>query len=326
MTSATAVLLALCTFWACCALYFDLRGKDSSALAATLYLCVVATGLLIWFRSFWKAASYGFGCFAITVGWWLSLQPSNVRKWQPDVAETAWAEIAGDRVTVHNVRNSVYRSETDYTPRWETRVVNLSSIRGADIFITYWGSPWIAHPIVSFRYGNDEYLAFSIEVRKEAGEQYSAIRGFFRQFELIYIVSDESDVVRLRTNYRQGEEVYLFRLRASPGRARAVFLQYIDALNRLHKRPEWYNALTTNCTTEIRKLVDSGTGSNVPWDWRILLNGRLDEMLYERGSLAGDLPFPELKRSAHINPEARALNVDLDADFSGRIRKRRPGF
>jgi hypothetical protein len=265
---------------------------------------------------------YGFACFAIAVGWWLSLQPSNVRDWQPDVSETAWAEIAGDRVTVHNVRNFIYRSETDYIPRWETRVVDLPSIRGADIFITYWGSPWIAHPIVSFRYGNDEYLAFSIEVRKEAGEQYSAIRGFFRQFELIDIVSDERDVVRLRTNYRQGEEVYLYRLRISPDQARAVFLQYIDAVNRLHKRPEWYNALTTNCTTEIRKVVDGVAGSHVPWDWRILLNGRLDEMLYERGSLSRDLPFTELKRLSHINAEARGL----DAGYSQGIRAGRPGF
>ena len=151
-------------------------------------------------------------------------RPRNVRNWQPDVSETGWAEVAGDQVTIHNVRNTIYRSETDYTPRWETRVVDLRSIRGADIFITYWGSPWIAHPIISFRYGNNEYLAFSIEVRKEVGEGYSAIRGFFRQFELIYIVSDERDVVRLRTNYRQGEDVYAFRLRASPEGARALFL------------------------------------------------------------------------------------------------------
>jgi hypothetical protein len=322
MTFAAAGLLAVCTVWACAAIYFDLSWKGAGALAAPLYLCVIA-GILMRVRPFWKAIGCAFGCVALAVGWWLSLQASNVRNWQPDVSETGWAEIAGDRVTIHNVRNTIYRSETDYTPRWETRVVDLRSIRGADIFITYWGSPWIAHPIISFPYGNNEYLAFSIEVRKEVGEGYSAIRGFFRQFELIYIVSDERDVVRLRTNYRQGEDVYAFRLRASPERARALFLEYVRSLNHLHERAEWYNALTTNCTTDIRRLI-AATRSDVPWDWRFLLNGRLDEMMYERGSLAGDFPLPELKRLAHINAEARAS--DEAADFSQRIRAGRPGF
>jgi hypothetical protein len=231
----------------------------------------------------------------------------------------------GDRITIHNVRNSVYRSETDYTPRWETRVVHVSSIRAADIFITYWGSPWIAHPIVSFNYGDDEYLPFSIEVRKEKGEGYSAVRGFFRQFELIYIVSDDRDVVRLRTNYRNGEEVYAFRLRATPEAARALFMEYIHSLNRLRERAEWYNAVTTNCTTDIRRMAVVAGGPDAPgWDWRILLNGRLDEMLYSRGRLAGNLPLAELKQRAHINDVARLY--DQAPDFSQRIRFGRPGF
>ena len=272
-----------------------------------------------------KALACGFACFAVVLFWWLSLRPSNQRDWQPDVKETAWAEIAGDRVTIHNVRNSIYRSETDYTPRWESRVVNLSSIGGADIFITYWGSPWIAHPIISFQYGDHEYLAFSIEVRKEKREGYSAVRGFFRQFELIYIVSDEKDVVRLRSNYRQGEEVYAFRLRVRPETARGIFMEYIRTLNRLKERPEWYNAVTTNCTTDIRKMAVAVAGRDAPgWNWRILLNGRLDEMLYNQGRLAGNLSLAELKERAHINAAARVY--DKAPDFSQRIRAGRPGF
>jgi len=130
--------------------------------------------------------------------------------------------------------------------------------------------------------------------------------------------------VKQRTNYRQGEDVYAFRLRTSPETARALFLQYVQSVNHLHRRPEWYNALTTNCTTDIRKMVIAATASRVPWDWRILLNGRLDEMLYERGSLSGDLPLPELKRLARINDVARAF--DQTADFSQQIRAGRPGF
>src|SRR4051794_32924525 len=322
ITSAAAILLVPLTLWACAALYFDF--PINGLLAAVVYLCLIV-GILALIRPFRKAVGVGVVCFAIVCGWWFSLRPSNNRDWQPDVAATAWADIEGDRVTIHNVRNSIYRTETDYTPRWETRVVDLSSIRGADIFITYWGSPWIAHPIVSFPYGNNEYLAFSIEVRKEVGEGYSAIRGFFRQFELIYIVSDERDVVRLRTNYRQGEEVYAFRLRAGPETVRAFFIEYIRSVNRLRERAEWYNALTTNCTTDIRRMAVLAAGPDAqPWDWRILLNGRMDEMLYRRGRLVGSLPLAELKQRAHINAVARVY--DQAPDFSQRIRSGRLGF
>lgn len=324
ISCAAVLLLVPVTLWTSTALYFDLPFTSLRVLAAAVYLFLIL-GLVALIRPVWKAVVCGFVCFAIVLGWWLSLQPSNRRSWQPDVSETAWAEIDGDRVTIHNVRNSIYRSETDYTPRWETRVVDLSSIRGADIFITYWGSPWIAHPIMSFHYGDDEYLAFSIEVRKEKGEGYSAIRGFFRQFELIYIVSDERDVVRLRTNYRQGEDVYVFRLLATPESGRGLFVEYIKSLNQLRERPEWYNALTTNCTTDIRKMAVAAAGRDTAgWDWRILLNGRLDEMLYNRGRLVGNLPLAELKQRAHINSAARVY--DQAPDFSQRIRDGRPGF
>jgi hypothetical protein len=320
---AAAVLLVPLTLWAGAALYFDLPIQRARVPAAVVYLAAIA-GLLIRTRPLWKAVAYGFACFAIVCGWWLSLPPSNVRDWQPDVAESAWAEVEGNRVTIHNVRNCIYRSEADYTPRWETRIVDVASIVGADLFLTWWGSPWIAHPIVSFHHGADRYLAFSIEVRKEMGEGYSAIRGFFRQFELIYIVSDEKDVVRLRTNYRRGEEVYAYRLRVTPEEARALFLEYIRSLNRLRQQPEWYNALTTNCTTDIRKMAMAATGSAAIWDWRILLNGRLDQLLHERGRLAGDLLLPELKQRSHINAVARASGEA--PDFSQRIRAGRPGF
>jgi hypothetical protein len=321
---ATAVLLVPATVWAGAALYFDLPIQRAGLPAAMVYLVLIA-GLLARIRPLWKAVAWGFTCFAIVCAWWLSLPPSNVRDWQHDVAETAWAEVEGNRVTIHNVRNSIYRTETDYTPRWETRIVDLASIVGADLFITWWGSPWIAHPIMSFHYGEDQYLAFSIEVRKEKGEGYSAVQGFFRKFELIYIVSDERDVVRLRSNYRQGEEVYAYRLRVSPQTARALFLEYVRSLNRLREQAQWYNALTTNCTTDIRKMAIAAAGSDAAvWDWRLLLNGRLDELLHERGRLAGDLPLPELKQRTHINAVARASGEA--PDFSQRIRAGRPGF
>ena len=228
--------------------------------------------------------------FACVLAWWLSLRPSNDRVWQPDVAQTAWATIDGDQVTIHNFRNCDYRTESDYTPNWETKTVDLSQLRGMDVFITYWGSPWIAHPIVSFDFGNQGYVAMSIETRKEVGEGYSAIRGFFRYYELIYTIGDERDMVRLRTNYREGEEVYLYHTRATPEQARSIFLDYLARANRMRDHPEWYNALTNNCTTNIAPHVAKArAGKAVRWDWRILLNGKSDEMMYEHGDLAGNL-------------------------------------
>jgi hypothetical protein len=316
-----ALLLTLAlTAWAAAALYFDLLpGTSLRTLGASSY-GLAMVGALLTFRGRGKAIAICLAGFALVLAWWLTLKPSNDRAWQPDVAQTAWAEIDGDHVTIHNVRNCDYRTEGDYTPHWETRAYDLAQIRGMDIFLTYWGSPWIAHPIVSFQFGDNDYIAMSIETRKEVGEQYSAIRGFFRYYELIYTVSDERDVVRLRTNYRKGEETYLFHTRATPEHARATLLNYLKKINRIRNRPEWYNALTNNCTTNIATLA-----GEPQLDWRVLLNGRADQMLFERGDLAtGNLPFAQLKQQAHINAAARAAN---DApDFSRRIREGRAGF
>ena len=317
------LLLSLLTIWATAALYFDLPVAWLRLPLALVYvLGMIASVVLL--RTRWAATLIVGAGFLLVLAWWLSLRPSNERRWQPDVAKRAWAEIEGDRVTIHNLRNCDYRTETDYTPRWETRTFDLRKLRGVDVFLTYWGSPWIAHPIVSFDFGDGNYVPISIEVRKQVGESYSAVRGFFRQYELIYIVSDERDVVRLRSNYRTGEDVYLFHTKASPDQARSLFLEYLERVNRMRDHPEWYNAITNNCTTNITVHAAAARDALPRWDWRILLNGRSDQMLYERGDLAGDLPYPELKQKALINPAARAANDD--PDFSKRIRAGRPGF
>ncbi len=241
----------------------------------------------------------------------------------------AWAEIAddGDTVTIHNFRLCDYRAEFDYTCQWLTKTVKLSDLRGIDISLTHWGSPYIAHPIVSFWFGDDTFVAASIETRKEVGEGYSAVRGFFRQYELIYLFADERDIVRLRTNFRTGEDVYLYHTVAKPEWSRKLFLEYIRQANLLREHPAWYNALTLNCTTAIFTSVakigplPNGTSRH---DWRILLNGKSDEMLYDGGNFASKLPFPQLKDAVHINDMARQANNS--PDFSVLIRKGRPGF
>jgi hypothetical protein len=322
-TACIWVVLAVMGAWAGAALYFDFPVAWMRVPVVVLFGAALLRAAFF-VKQPWQARTTWVLGFLLALAWWSTLEPSNTRQWMPDVAETAWSETAGDRLTVHNVRNCEYRTETDYTPRWETRTYDLSQLRAADIFITYWGSPWIAHPIVSFQFGDKDHLAFSIETRKEVGEEYSAVKGFFRQFELTYIAADERDVIRLRTNFRKGEEVYLYRMRLSKERLRASLEAYLEHGNRLHERAEWYNALTKNCTTSVRRdAADMGVRLR-PWDWRILANGRGDELMYERGQLEGGLPFADLKERAHINAAAQAAN---DApDFSERIRAGRPGF
>lgn len=317
-------IVLLFTLWAIAALWFDVRkGWLRIPVLSVFGLSLLAA--LFFVKGTWVRLAACTACSTIVLLWWLSLMPSNDRTWQTDVSQTAWAEVHGDLVTIHNVRNCDYRAEFDYTCNWETRTYDLSQLRGIDAYIVFWGSPWIAHTMLSFEFGKDQYIVFSIETRKQIGRFYSAIRGFFRQYELIYIVSDERDVVRLRTNYRTGEDVYLYHLNTDPVRSRARFLEYIDRLNQLHEQPEWYNALTRNCTTSIFTQREASRGPymrTAPWDWQILVNGKLDEKAYRDGAFAGNYPFPELKARAYINPVAHAL--DKDPNFSARIREGRP--
>jgi hypothetical protein len=301
--------------WAFGAVWFDGPFGAGNKLASAVLVAMFVV-VLIFVRPFWRKLGVFVALFAGVLGWWLTLSPTNDGDWQPDVAQLAWADIQGDEVTFHGVRNCDYRTEADYTPRWETRTVRLSQITGIDLAIDYWGSPWIAHPIVSFQFADVPPLCFSIETRKKVGQTYSTIGGLYRQFELIYIVADERDVIRLRTNYRM-EDIYLYRTTISPAHARERFLEYIHSLNALRNRPRWYNAITTNCTTSIR--TQHPPNERMPWDWRILLNGKGDELLYERHLILTDgLPFAELKARSLI--DARAWAANDSPDFSKRIR------
>jgi hypothetical protein len=285
---------------------------------ALLYGAAVLAAL-IFIKGRWRALGVVAAAYVVVLTWWLTIKPSADRAWQPDVARRAWADIHGDEVTLHDVRNFDYRSETDSTPAWETRVVHLSKLTGLDLAITYWGSPWIAHPIASFQFGDSLPIAFSIETRKVVGQSYSVIAGLYRQYELIYIAADERDVVRLRTNYRKGESVFLYRTTVSPEHARALFLAYIDRLNHLHDHPEFYNQILDNCTTNIRLAnITAEHGHVQPWNWRLLLNGKGDELLYERGFIDRSLPFVTLKERSLINPSAKAAGAS--PDFSKLIR------
>ena len=290
------------------------------------YLVTALVLLVLWARVQRWAAIVAVMLASLITLWWVFLKPSNERNWLPDVSREPWAEVDGDLVTIHNVRNFDYRPEDttgELNPCWETRSVRISQLTGMDAFLNFWGVSWMAHPILSFQFKDAPPVAISIETRKEKGEAYSALGGLYRQYELVYIVGDERDLVRVRTNYRTGEDVYLYRTTLPLEDVRERFLEYIRSMNELHAHPRWYNAITANCTTSIRS--QRSIAARTPWDLRILLNGRIDEMFYERGMLATDgLTFPELRRRALINAAART--ADQDSEFSRRIRTGIPGF
>jgi hypothetical protein len=313
---AVGVVAIICAAWAFGAVWFDAPFGNGNKLVAAL-VGIAFVIVLVFVRPFWRKLGVFVVVFAGVLLWWLTIAPASDRDWQPDVAQRAWADVNGDEVTLHNVRNCEYRSETDYTPRWETRVLHLSQMTGVDLAINYWGSPWIAHPIASFQFTDASPVCFSIETRKKIGQTYSAVGGLYRQFELIYIVADERDVIRVRTNYRKGEDVYLYHTTISPAQARQRLFEYVHSLNAMRDKPRWYNAITTNCTTSIR--TQHPPGERMPWDWRILLNGKGDELMYEHHLIVtGGLPFAQLKARSLINARAKAAGDS--PDFSQLIR------
>ncbi len=321
------LLVSGVTAWGALALLYSstTNALASAVLAGAFLLCGLLTPLAGGVRRQARAAVTGFALlFAVLLGWWSGIEPSNDRDWQPDVARLAHAEIKGDLVTVRNVRNFAYRSETDYTPHYYDRTYDLGKLRSVDLIAVYWMGPAIAHTILSFGFEGGEQLAISIETRKERGETYSTTRGFFKQYELHYVVADERDVVRLRTSYRKDppEDVYVYRLHRPLENGRRVFLQYMQRINDLQARPEFYNTLIDNCTTGIWMNARINPG-HVPLSWKVLASGYLPEYLHGVGMLAPGVPFAELQRLAYINPRARAAG-DAE-DFSRLIRVGLPG-
>ena len=305
--------------WSVLAILFsNLRGFLRPWIAGIFAVgCLVA--LFGRYSNRWTRSGFLVACVAVLV-WWLLIPPSNNRNWQPDVALLPWADIQGSMVTIHNIRNCDYRSETDYTVRHYDRTFDLATLKSIDLSLVYWGSPYIAHTMLSFGFEGDGYVCFSVETRKEIGEKYSTIKGFFRQYELIYVVADERDLIGLRTNYR-GEQVYLYRLNEPADLVRKVFLDYLREVNSLKDRPEWYNALTGNCMTSFR-ILKAPYNPDARLDWRLIANGFIDEMLYERKAIDTSLPFQELKKRSLINEKAKGL--DKFPDFSQLIRIEQP--
>jgi hypothetical protein len=319
------VVLAI-TGWGALALALVGPGGDKGrlVLAAAYGAAGLAAVVALLFRRGMRFALPVFAVALVAIGlWWSSIKPSNDRDWQPEVAKLAYATINGDLVTVHNIRNFDYRTETDFTPAYYDRTYDLKKLDSGDLIAVYWIGPAIAHLFLSFGFEGD-HLAISIEARKEQGEGYSSAKGFFRQYELYYVVADERDVVRLRTNYRKDppEEVYVYPLRVPRENIRRVFLEYVHKLNDLREHPEFYNTLTTNCTTAI--LMNTRVNpESLHYSWKVLLSGYTPAYVYESGRMDRSLPFEELHRRSLVNAAGQA--ADQAPDFSRRIRAGLPG-
>jgi Ca2+/Na+ antiporter len=317
------LVLAIMTGWAPLAIYYSHLSSEIVRAGISIAFATCTVVLFLLFRKrFWTVIIGFLVAFCLIVVWWLNIKPSNDRNWQPDVAVLPYATIQDHLVTIHNIRNLHYRTETDFDENYYDKTFDLNVLNSVDLIAVYWMGDAIAHIMMSFGFQGKDFVAFSIETRKEKGEGYSTIKGFFKQYELIYIAGDERDLIRVRTDYRNPqEEVYLYRIRFNRERGRKLFMEYIKQINAMKKRPVWYNTLTTNCTTNIVMHIKTFT-DRIRYSWKILLSGYTPLYAYERGALDTSIPFTKLRKQSHINPKAHVIGND--PEFSRKIREGLP--
>ncbi len=305
--------------WASLAIYYS----NLPWSAARIGLSITFTLFGIWVLWFAHKPRMLMLYTALYIGllvWWCTILPSHDRIWRPEVAVMPRAIITGDKVRFTGFRNFDYRSRDDFTVRYEEREVLLSHLIGVDLYISYWTPGPVGHTFLSFIFDNASPVSISIETRPEVGEGFSPIASLFKQFELIYVVGDERDLVRVRTNYR-GEKTYLYHIKISSENVRKLFMVYLKRINELADQPEFYNLLSNSCTINILRYANkAGRVGRV--DIRHYLNGWIDGYLYAKGWLNTTLPFEELRRRSLINKAAQAANKSVE--FSQRIRASLP--
>ena len=313
------LVLALVVAWGSLAIYYS----NLPWAEARLGLAIAFAAFAIWAlwlsrrrRTRWAFAAVFLG----VVVWWIAIPPSHDRPWRPEVAVMPRAFIDGDRVRITGVRNFDYRSRNDFTVRHEEREILLSHLTGLDFYVSYWSEGLVGHTFLSFIFDNAPPLSISIETRPEVGEGFNPIASLFKQFELIYIVGEERDLVGVRTNHRM-ETVYLYRLNTSADDARRLLMIYLKRINELADRPEFYHLLSNSCTINIIRYANAA-GRAGRFDIRHFFNGLIDSYLYHSGRIDATLPFDELRRRSLINAAAQAAGDG--PDFSQRIRASLP--
>lgn len=272
--------------------------------------------------SFWRYLCLGFWVASIGSLLVFFMMPArNDRTWNPEVAKQATFDRQDNIITVHNVRNFDWHSETDYTEQWQSRQYDLDKLTSMDLILSIWDNPNIAHTMISFGFKDGQRLVFSVEIRKEVGESFSSIGGFFRLYELALIAADEKDVIYTRSNIRQ-ESVYIYPISYDKAKMQQLFLIYLNEGKELQNKPQWYNTLLSNCTTVIYQMVKDI--DNVPMDYRILASGRLPAYLYELGALDNRHSLMQLQQVAYINPKVAQYshtNPISSTEYSQAIRQ-----
>ena len=310
-----ALCQVLLIAWGTLAIYYSNLPWPGLRIALAVFFAAFA----IW--GFWLSrrrhtSLAAFVLFLGVVAWWISIAPSHDRNWRPEVAVMPRAVIDDDRVRLTGVRNFDYRTRNDFTVRYEEREIQLSHLTGLDFYVSYFAEGPIGHTFLSFIFDNAPPLSISIETRPEVGEGFAPVASLFKQFELIYVVGDERDIVGVRTNHRR-ERVFLYRLNTSADDARRLLMIYLQRINELAERPEFYHLLSNSCTINIVRYANAA-GRVGRLDIRHILNGLIDSYLYRSGRVDTTLPFDELRRRSLINDAAQA--ADGAPDFSQRIR------
>ena len=245
----------------------------------------------------------------LTLVWWVQVSPRNDREWAPELAQSVTADIDGSQVTLSNIRNFNWRSTTDYDARWENQTYDIDKLDSVDAALSYWGIDQFAHVLISFGFEDGEQIVFSVEIRKELGEEFSELGGLFKQFEMSLIAAKEEDILYLRTNARDPlEDVYLYPLKVTPDARRALFLSYAQLANNLAEEPYWYNTITANCTTVVYRLVRSFAPDR-SFDLRFVLSGGLPEYFAEYDMLDWPEPLGDFRARAAISARAQAMQV-----------------
>ena len=304
------------TAWAATALWVHLNG-------AWLYAawCALGVGLIVVGLARMRSRRAGWTLLVLAAlavgGWYQTIAPREDRDWDFDVQRGVKAEVSGDTVKLRDVRDFDWITKDEAQERWISAQYDLTRLQSVDMLTSVWDSPDIAHLLVSFGFDDGEHVVFSVEIRREAGEKFNQIGGFFRQFELVLIAATEKDIVKLRTNYRQ-EQVSLYPIKLDAEQRRKLFMSYLALAQRLEKRPEFYNTLTANCTTVVYQLAQV-LKPDLPIDWRIVMSGYLPDYIDSLGVLGGEGPLESRRRAALITMRAQA--APAGADFSEVIRK-----
>ena len=316
---ATILLLAVAAVWGILALWYRLPFVETTKIAACGTFALI--GLVTVIAQFTKHRRQWLvvfvAVFAALLLWWNTIDPPKDGNWSPDVARQVTGVIEGDILTLTDIRAFEWRDKTDFVEKWTTETYYLSEVQTVDIFLSYWGDPDIAHFILSFGFSDGDYLAWSIEVRREIGGKFSPVADFFKSNSLVILATKEEDVIGVRSNIR-GEDVQIFRVRATPHTARNLLEEYVRDANALVENPRWYNSISTNCTTVIYKML-ALAGEGIPFDWRIVVNGYLPEMMHERATVNTNVSVSELRELGRITP--RALTAGLGPEFSNAIRQ-----